>query len=281
MFKSALVLILLLSSYSLHAQDMTIERYSWRLAALGYDMVECRQDKDRDSCLALFNLNMDSLIAMPGSYAHRFDSVENVLIMDAPDKKFRLLTWGFRHPNDSFSFFGIIQYADEKRPPVYLTDSAHKLGNRDSTYMLELGPEEWFGALYYQIEKVTYKRETYYLLLGWNGNTQKTDRKILEVLYWNEADEPRFGLPVFDMGNKMPYQYRVIWEYKNGANMALKMEVKKKLITFEHIEPADPRAKGIYTLYLPDGTYDFFRYKKGIWIKGSMLYDNDKNPGSN
>lgn len=266
---------------ALTAQDMSIDRYSWRLAALGYDMVECRQDKDRDSCLHLFNLNMDSLISMPGSYAHRFDSVKNVRILDAPDHKFRLLTWGFRHPKDSFSFFGILQYADETREPVYLSDSAHQLGNSDSTSMLELGPDEWFGALYYQIEKITYKRESYYLLLGWNGNTQKTDRKILDVLYWNEADEPRFGLPIFDMVNKMPYQNRVIWEYKNGANMALKIEAKKKLITFEHIEPDDPRAKGIYTLYLPDGTYDFFKYKKGIWIKKSMLYDHYKNPGGN
>jgi hypothetical protein len=275
-----IILILLLTTNVIKAQEMTIESYSWRLAALGYDMVECRVDGDRDSCIALFNLNMDSLISLPGSYSHKFDSVKNVLILPSPDEKFRILTWGFRHPNDSFSFFGIIQYADEDRAPHYLNDSAHQLGNSETTYMKELAPDQWFGALYYQIEKVTYKKETYYLLLGWNGNTLKTDRKILDVLHWNQEDEPRFGLPVFDMGNSSPYQYRVIWEYKNGAYMTLRMESEKKLITFENTEPADTRAKGIYTLYLPDGTYDFFKYKKGIWIKETMLYDHYKNPGS-
>lgn len=275
-----ILLITLLTARALHAQEMTIESYSWRLAALGYDMVECRQERDRDSCIELFNLNMDSLIVLPGSYAHAFDSVKNVRILASPDQQFRILTWGFRHANDSFSFFGFIQYADENRAPDKLSDSAHQLGNKESVYHMELAPEQWFGALYFQIEKVSYKKETYYLLLGWNGNTYKTDRKVLDVLHWNEENEARFGLPVFDLGNKSPYQNRVVWEYKNGANMTLRMEAKKKIITFENIVPADPQAKGIYTLYLPDGTYDFFKFKKGMWIKEIMLHDHYKNPGS-
>lgn len=274
------IFLLLASSNLSFAQDMSIDRYSWRMAALGFDMVECKVSSDRDSCLELFNQNMDSLITMPGSYAHQFDSVKNIRILPSPDNQFRILTWGFRHANDSFTFYGIIQYADEKKPAVWLLDSAHQLKNQYSSYQAQLDPETWFGALYYQIEKVSYKRETYYLLLGWNGNTFKTDQKILDVLYWNEQDEPQFGKPIFDLGEDA-YQNRVIWEYKNGANMALKIEGKKKLITFENVVPADPRAKGIYTLYLPDGTYDFFRFKKGIWIKETMLFDHYKNPGDN
>lgn len=272
------IFLVLLSISGLTQAQTEIERLSWRLSALGFDMVECRKDADRDSCIALFNENMDSLIHMEGSFKHRFDSVANIRILDAPDKSFRLLTWGFRHPNDSFTFFGLLQYADEKRPAVWLQDKAQQMGNKDSVYHASLGPESWCGAIYYQIEKIKNKKEVYYLLVGWNGNTVKTDRKIVDVLSWNEFDEPIFGLPIFDTQTSS-YQNRVIWEYKNGANMVLKIEPKEKLIVFEHTEPADPRALGIYTLYLPDGTYDFFRYKKGKWIKETMLYDHFKNPG--
>jgi len=273
------IFLFLLTLSSMANAQTEIERLSWRLSALGFDMVECRKDADRDSCIALFNMNMDSLILLPGSFKHRFDSVANIRILEAPDRSFRLLTWGFRHPNDSFRFFGVLQYADTKKEAVWLNDASHELGNNDSAYHASLSPENWYGAIYYQIEKIKYKKEVYYLLVGWNGNTIKTDRKVLDVLSWNEFDEPVFGLSIFDLGTSM-YQSRVIWEYKNGANMALKIESKEKLIVFEHTEPADSRARGIYTLYLPDGTYDFFRYKKGVWSKETMLYDHFKNPGS-
>lgn len=273
-----IVVVLFLLSFKFGLAQEKILRYSWRLSAIGFDMVECRRDAERDSCLGLFNATMDSLIQEPGSYTHQFDSVYNVRILPSPDKDFRLITWGFRHPNDSFTFYGMIQYADEKREVVWLADSSAVLKNQNSTYYQQLGPEQWYGAIYYQIEKVKYKKETYYLLLGWNGKDFKTDQKILEVLSWNENEEPVFGLPLFDMDNGSAYQQRVIWEYKNGANMTLKI-TSKKIITFEHIEPADTRAHGIYTLYLPDGTYDFFKLKKGIWVKEVMLYDMYKNPG--
>ena len=240
---------------------------------MGYDMVECREDRARDSCLELFNTTMDSLIRLPDSYEHQFDSVGNVRLLPSPDKKFRLITWGFRHPNDSFVFYGILQYADEDKEAVWLSDSAHQIGNNDTAIHETLSPERWYGAIYYQLEKVRYRKETYYLLLGWNGNTVKTDRKVLEVLHFDEAGDPVFGLPVFDMGGGNGYQNRVIWEYHNGASMALLIEDGVKKITFEHIQPADPRAKGIYTLYLPDGTYDYLEFKKGVWIKKEMLFD--------
>lgn len=273
------IFLISLSTLSV-AQNSQIERLSWRLSAIGFDMVECRKDSERDSCIDLFNKNIDSLMDLPGSYRHQFDSVANIRILPSPDNKFRILTWGFRHPNDSFSFYGIIQYADENKEWVKLEDNAHQIGNQAVSYFAELNPENWFGALYYQIEKISYKHETYYILLGWNGKTNKTDWKIADVLSWNEQDEIVFGLPVFDMaGNSGAYQNRVIWEYKNGANMSLQIEGKEKLITFDHIEPADSRAKGIYTLYIPDGTYDFFKYKKGIWFLETNLYEHFKNPG--
>ncbi|MBI1222660.1 MAG: hypothetical protein GC180_08665 [Bacteroidetes bacterium] len=277
MHRILLTLLILFNGWVLQAQNHLLH-YSWRLSALGYDMVECRKDKERDSCLALFNANMDSVLQLPGSFAHSFDSVKNIMIVNAPDKSFRIITWGFRHPNDSFSFYGVLQYADETKEYVWLSDSSASLKNQPATYYAELGPDNWYGAIYYQIRQVKYKKEHYYLLLGWNGTNNQTDQKVLDVLSWNDQGEIVFGLPLFNLENKLAYQNRVIWEYKNGANMALKV-TSKNLIIFEHIVPQDPRAIGVYTLYLPDGTYDFFKFKRGIWYKKEMLYDHYKNPG--
>ncbi|MDX5320191.1 MAG: hypothetical protein LPK45_03845 [Bacteroidota bacterium] len=279
MMQKSFFLFVLLSLTSLakgQGQEQIL-RHSWNLSAIGYDMVECRKDQERDSCLQRFNQTLDSLMVLPGSFDHQFDSVKNIRILNSPDQSFRILTWGFRHPNDSFEFFGILQFADAKREAIWLSDSSKALKNENATLYKTLDPANWYGGLYYQIEKVRYKKETYYLLLGWNGHNAKTDQKILEILSFDENEEPVFGLPILDMDNQQGYQCRVIWEYKNGANMALQIE-SDELITFEHIEPADSRAKGIYTLYLPDGTYDFLEFKKGIWKKKTMLYDHMRNP---
>lgn len=246
-----------------------MEQYSWKLSAIGYDMVECRKDKERDSCLELFNATIDSLVALPGSFSHAFDSVANVKVLNSPNGKFRLLTWGFRHPNDSFSFFGILQYADPERPYVWLSDSAHAIGNSTATVNGEFSPERWYGAIYYGIQEVRNKKESYYVLLGWNGKTAKTDLKVIEALSWDDEGEAVFGKPVFSAGPDEALEYRVIFEYRNAANMTLRFDDKKGNIIFENIIPNDPKARGVYELYLPDGTYDKYRLKKGVWERYS------------
>jgi hypothetical protein len=59
--------------------------------------------------------------------------------------------------------------------------------------------------------------------------------------------------------------------------MTLRYIGKKDLIAFENLIPPDEKSIGMYQSYLPDGSYDYFVYKKGKWKKREMLFENVKN----
>lgn len=265
--------ILVFLASDVFSQSEEIERFSRRLQALGFDMVECREDEERQKAHDEFNLVLDSLINEPGSFRHSFENVRNIRVLKPKDNSFRIMTWGFRFPNDSFIFYGVLQGPGEDGMLYWLTDSSYAMGNNQTSHYADLTPDRWYGAMYYQLETIKYRKETYYLLVGWNGQTIKSDQKLLEVLSFNDQGEPVFGLPVFDMGNGQMLQNRVIWEFKNGAAVALRVEDNLKTILVEHIVPASPNAKGIYSLYLPDGTYDYFEFKKGTWKFGTLYFE--------
>jgi hypothetical protein len=53
--------------------------------------------------------------------------------------------------------------------------------------------------------------------------------------------------------------------------MLLRYEKKDNLIVYAHLVPLNPVLKGKYEHYVPDGTYDYFEFKKGFWVKTEML----------
>jgi hypothetical protein len=68
----------------------------------------------------------------------------------------------------------------------------------------------------------------------------------------------------------------VIFEFDNKAAMTLRFEPQKKIITFEHLAPPHKIFINDFTKYMPDGSYDYYKLKKGMWYKNEMLFDNLK-----
>ncbi len=253
--------------------------YETRLMAVGNDLVECREEQKRDSCLHLFNALMDTSIRLKGAYEHAFDSVRNVSRVTAPDNSFRIFTWTFRSNSDSFTFYGFIQFPDDaerEEKIVYLHDSSSVLKD-DEILDSDLSPDRWYGALYYDIIMTKRWRTRYYTLVGWDGYTSRSSKKLLDVISFDD-EKITFGLPIFKMYSNRDPLKRVIWEHADRAVMTLRYESRKNIITFEHLMPPTPMAKGEYSLYLPDGTYDYFRWKRGKWVKDEMLFDNVRRP---
>jgi hypothetical protein len=274
------LLLLLLLSISVKAQDTSrwyvLRLQEERLKTLGTELVDCREAADRRMTNAAFTGYLTEALAEPGSVNFPFDSVRNMRILQSPDKLFRIMTWTLRHERDSFQFFGCIQWYDQEKEIIWLRDSSHRY-KKDEPLFETLDADNWYGALYYQLVQAKYRKQKYYILMGWDGNDSLTDKKIIETLSFDEQGKPVFGRAVFQMQENAPEQYRVIFEFGNGAVMTLRHERKKNIITFEHLVPPNPNAKGDYRMYFPDGTYDYFVFKKGVWIKKEMLFDNTKD----
>ncbi|HEY4798748.1 MAG TPA: hypothetical protein VII99_06690, partial [Bacteroidia bacterium] len=127
-----------------------------------------------------------------------------------------------------------------------------------------LDNNKWFGAYYYQLAEMKYKKKKQYVLLGWDGNNRNSNKRLIDVLYFDSKGMPHFGDAIFtDENGKI--KKRIIFEFKAAVFMSLRYDEEKQAIVFDHLSPANPNLEGQYEFYGPDFTYDMLHFKDGKW----------------
>ncbi len=185
--------------------------------------------------------------------------------VDAPDGKFRLLTWNVPYTNGSHRFEGFLLVQDKKRRVLYeLRDMTEKIEN--ASFKM-LGPDYWYGALYYTVVPVKRGGKTWYTLLGWKGQSNVETRKVIEVLSFKGA-VPQFGAPLFGEGRVK--RTREIFGFSFQASMSLKWEQSFTRIVLDHLSPMKPEFAGQAAFMGPDLSYDAY-----VWEKDHWLYQRD------
>lgn len=257
-----------------------------RLEALGKLMITSTDEQERLTSAYHFVKSFVKALRIENSYFYNFDTIKNISVLPSPDNIFRVITWNLALNSQNYRNYGVIQLNPDYIKTVKDTTnlrSYYPLIDR-SDYIKNaldttLSSEHWFGALYYKIIANTYKKQTYYTLIGWDGNTMMSNKKIVESLYF-ENNEPRFGASIFDLKDKRFKQplKRMIFEYNNSANMVLRYEPSKNILVQENVAPTRPQDYGHPETYVPDGSYDFYKFNKktGHWEKQTgMLNEFD------
>lgn len=257
-----------------------------RLEALGKLMITSSDEQERLTSAYHFVKSFVKALRITNSYFYNFDTIKNISVLPSPDNMFRVITWNLALNNESYRNYGVIQLNPDYIKTVKDTTnlrSYYPLIDR-SDYIKNaldttVSSEHWFGALYYKIIANTYKKQTYYTLIGWDGNTMMSNKKVVESLYF-ENNEPRFGASIFDLKDKRFKQplKRMIFEYNNSANMVLRYEPTKNILVQENVAPTRPQDYGHPETYVPDGSYDFYKFNKktGRWEKQTgMLQEFD------
>ena len=238
--KILFLLFWVLLVFNLKAQKLdslsldTIYNYEIRLAGLGEQMVRSFDEDTRITSGKYFIRHMARALKIKNSFFYPFDSLKNIMILNAPDNFFRIITWNVATNDENFRYFGVIQMNPElilklnKKKLIYkdyypLIDRSDSV---DDFLFKTLDTEHWFGAAYYKIIKTTSKKVDYYTVLGWDGYGPKTNRKIADVILFKEG-RPVFGFPIFDLKSKAKF-YRMVFEFNNNATMALKYDEKKE-----------------------------------------------------
>lgn len=261
----------------------TLNDLQIRMMGLGERMILSYDEDERLTSGYHFLKHMNYALRVQGSYYYKFDSLKSVSIIYSPDDAFRIITWNLVLNEERFHYYGVIQLNPEKtkklkdttnlRPFYPLIDRSQFIRNALDT---TVDNNYWWGATYYKIIPVTYKKQTYYTLLGWNGSTRMSNKKVVESLYF-EKNKPYFGAPIFDINLKKVIK-RMIFEFSNSATMTLRYEDKRGYLIYESVGPTRPQDMGHPETYLPDGSYDYmiFNKKTGIWEKQQgMLKDFD------
>lgn len=200
---------------------------------------------------------------LPEAFEYPFDSLKKVGKIRSNDGKLRVFTWDLVYNNGSHKYFGTLLYRKKNTENPLVIRLVHHSGNVTEPELMELNPDNWFGALYYEIVEKKRDGNTLYTLLGYDPNNIFTSRKIIDCLYLREDSIPVFGAPVFKMKNTT--QYRVIFEYSARVSMSLRYHESMKMIVFDHLSPARPSYQGNYRFYGPDFSFDAFKFTDNRW----------------
>jgi len=234
------------------------------LQILSYKMINDSIEPERYNANYQFIKTLVNTLKTPYSFNFSFDSLKTISIQASPDKRFRVFSWHVMNNDGSYRYYGTIQMnnPDGKLQMFPLVDYTPAIKNSADTVTT---PDKWYGAQYYRIISVLNNVQIpYYVLLGWKGNTIRSTKKVMEILYFKDG-KAYFGMPVFDGDKEQPTKKRAIFEYDRRASMVLNYEPSISTVVFDHLAPPDPKLKGRFELYGPDFSYDGYRLVNGRW----------------
>lgn len=235
-----------------------------------------KTDEEKARINSQLLLDFEQVLTIPETFDYDFDSLKKYITVLRPDdNRFRLINWNIVKADGTFEYYGFIQskFTEPKKHKggktvtfqLYpLIDKSAEIKNPENAIT---DNKKWFGMWYYKIITVKTKTRTYYTLLGWDGNDKFTQKRIIDVLSFDNTGVPHFGADIFNYQKKYPK--RVIFEYAASCSMSLKYNSKKDSIVFGHLAPTQPQLEGQFQYYCSDMSFDGFGFKKGKWNYGA------------
>jgi hypothetical protein len=216
---------LLLCSFTLQAQkNVSLAVMEDSLSSLQYKIQKTKNDSIRQSLNMLFKNKLEMAISLPGSFYYPFDSLKKVAKLISPDRRFRMFNWNMPNVNNTDQYFCFLQIPLNKSNTLFkiieLTNRSDSIPDPERSYLTS---GCWYGALYYKIITENSKNGMIYTLLGWEEMNLFQMQKVIEILTFDENNNPHFGKKVFK-NYKDGENRRVIFKYSPSATMVLRFE---------------------------------------------------------
>lgn len=204
-------------------------------------------------------------LRIKNSFYYAFDSL-NISRIYAPDSSFRIFTWQLKKDEYVYHQKGAIQMhtADGSLKLIPLYDRSMFTNplqgvRRDTS---------WIGAIYYRIIKKEHNGQAYYTLLGFDDFSAGSNKKWMEVMYFDEQQKPVFGGKFFSFKNdtvKKADQFRFNIEYKKEAKTFFNYDPDKDMVIFDHLESEDGESERKES-FIPVGEFEAFKWQNGQWL---------------
>ena len=277
----------------IHAQDKALMgNYESRLQQLFEQVQNAPTDNERylanEQAVELLGQALDE----EDSHKWTWHFSNYVSVLRPPDKVFTIFTWPVVRDNGEYECFGFVQAKgkDEEDDDAWyaypLHDMSDEIINREESV---LDADHWLGAVYQEIIQTQHEGKTYYTLLGWNGCSQLTQRKVIEPVVINSrTGKPQFGQALF---KKDKNRRRIVLEYRKDAmvnlnyeqqlsvshetvrvkkdgrmvNSQVTHEAKEQMIIFDELEPQVAGMEGLFQYYVPSGKEMAYVFSGGRW----------------
>ena len=223
---------------------------------------------------SLFIRALVRALQVKNSFYYPFDSIQGISKLYAPDSAFRIFTWNISFDDYYSRQRGAIQMrtSDGSLKLVALRDYSEFTTDAIDSIRTKAN---WIGAVYYDIIKTIYNGKNYYTLIGFDNNSAMSNKKWVEVMTFDQKNEPVFGGQYFNYQQdsvKRATQYRYSLEYKKEARAILKYDEESKLIIVDHLISETDEPDNKWT-YVPDVDYEAFKWQNGQWMHIDKLYN--------
>lgn len=228
--------------------------------------------EDRLSADSIFTRMLVRALQTKNSFYYPFDSLITISKLVPPDSSFRIFTWQLVINDNLVRKHGAIQMNtnDGSLKLFPLIDKAPNMENQKT----EIGDNfNWVGSVYYRIVQKESFGKKYYTLLGYDENDFKSNRKIVEVLTF-ENGKPVFGGNHFSFPDneiKKKGIARYIMTYKKYSGPRLNFDPELDMIILEHLISETNEPDKEYTL-IPDGDYEGLKWKDGKWVHINKVF---------
>ncbi|NND93988.1 MAG: hypothetical protein HKN45_03930 [Flavobacteriales bacterium] len=250
------ILFLVLSS----AQGISPEK-DIELGDLYQAILDQESDESKLIASAEFKSQLKSTLFKSGAFQHPFAGL-NMCKLTSPDDRFRIFNWNVPLDRGEHFYEALVVIPNGKSGMVEVIELRDMSAEIERPEHKILKSDKWFGTLYYEI--VPFKRSggDHYALLGWDGDSQITTKKVIDVMVVS-GNNVRFGAPVFKTERGL--KKRLLFTYAEQVSMSLIYQEKERRFIFDHLAPKESRLEGQYQFYGPDMSFNALNYRKGKW----------------
>lgn len=223
--------------------------------------------EDRMISDSIFTRTLVRALQVKNSFYYPFDSVMGISKLYAPDTSFRIFTWQIVYDDYYSRQKGAIQMrtADGSMKLFPLRDVSEFTESPEDSTRTRMN---WIGAVYYNIIKTQHKGKNYYTLFGFDNNSAQSSIKWMEVLSFNEKNEPVFGGPYFSyekdsIPKKSKYRFEI--EFKKDTRVLVNYIPDLDMILVDHLISETDQPELVWT-FVPDGDQEGFKWENGKWV---------------
>ncbi len=262
------ILFIGLLSFQAQAQvetDTALARIENHLARLLEKLRNAPNDSEREMHNITFYEELKVTLRKPGVLTYPFSKLKTVSTIKSPDGAFRIFNWNVETDQLNHKHYCFVVKKGRIRGKNRVIEFKEDKLTIPPNPTTQLTPNRWYGALYYKIIPLKKGGKTLYTVMGFNGHTRSSNKKVLDV-FWFRGNSLKLGYPIFEENeNSTELKRRIFFEYSEKATVSVKFLEGIGKIVFNHLIPENKNLAGIEEFYIPDLTYDAYYWKNGIW----------------
>ena len=232
-------------------------------------------DAKKDSISDELKTLLSKELTKKQAFSFAFNSVKSLTILTPKDSAFRIFNWSIAYLDGTHSYeCALLKRKEGKNTSLTFLEPYQQTPDKETLTQATGDESHWLGGLYYQIIEKKGKFQTYYTMLTWDGNNLLTNKKHIEVMWFNQKGAVKFGAPIFKSNRKTAS--RILFEFGGQHAMKLSYDEESDHIIFDYLVPLNPRLEGVYEYYYPDVTQDAYKWNGDAWVFHKLI-DGDEN----